>query len=99
MVWEAARAVRALPKGWESRRTSKFLQSMHLQLSEQKMEAWKHSQYFFRQPLFLQLQPLLWRAAGPCASAAAPSSPPCNPQISLMPCTDTWHAIQSRDAT
>ena len=26
------------------------------------MEAWKHSQYFFRQPLFLQLQPLLWRA-------------------------------------
>ena len=41
------------------------------------MEAWKHSQYFFRQPLFLQLQPLLWRAAGPVASAAAPSSPPC----------------------
>lgn len=24
--------------------------------------AWKHSQYFFRQPLFLQLHPLLWRA-------------------------------------
>jgi hypothetical protein len=24
--------------------------------------AWKHSQYFFKQPLFLQLQPLLWRA-------------------------------------
>jgi hypothetical protein len=44
---------------------SKFLQSMHLQLSEQKMEAWKHSQYFFRQPLFLQLHPLLWRAAAP----------------------------------
>ena len=41
------------------------------------MEAWKHSQYFFRQPLFLQLQPLLWRAAGPVASAAALSSPPC----------------------
>ena len=41
------------------------------------MEAWKHSQYFFRQPLFLQLHPLLWRAAGPVASAAAPSSPPC----------------------
>ena len=30
-------------------RTSKFLQSMHLQLSEQKTPAWKHSQYFFWQ--------------------------------------------------
>ena len=57
-------------------RASKFLQSMHLQLSEQKMEAWKHSQYFFRQPLFLQLQPLLCLGAG--ADALFPSSgPPC----------------------
>ena len=45
----------------QPRRTSKFLQSMHLQLSEQKTPAWKHSQYFLRQPLFLQLQPLLCR--------------------------------------
>ena len=90
-----------MPGAWsrEPGRTSKFLQSMHLQLSEQKMEAWKHSQYFFRQPLFLQLQPLLWRAAGPCASAAAPSSPPCSPHTSLMPETDTSHALQGRNAT
>ena len=58
------------------RRTSKFLQSMHLQLSEQKMEAWKHSQYFFRQPLFLQLQPLLWRALAPAIATWLPSSVP-----------------------
>ena len=42
------------------------------------MDAWKHSQYFFRQPLFLQLQPLLCRGAGPVV--ALPSSEP--------PCTD-----------
>lgn len=36
----------------------KFLQSAHLQLPPQRMPAWKHSQYFFRQPDFLQLQPL-----------------------------------------
>ena len=93
-------ALRLCQRVWrEPGRTSKFLQSMHLQLSEQKMEAWKHSQYFFRQPLFLQLQPLLWRAAGPCASAAAPSSPPCSPHTSLMPETGTSHALQGRNAT
>jgi hypothetical protein len=32
--------------------------STHLQLSEQVMPAWKHSQYFFMQPDFLQAQPL-----------------------------------------
>ena len=47
--------------------TSKFLQSMHLQLSEQKMDAWKHSQYFFRHVDFLQLQPLVWRPGVPSA--------------------------------
>lgn len=41
--------------------TSKFLQSTHLHISVQKMPPWKHSQYFFRQELFLQLQPLVWR--------------------------------------
>lgn len=30
------------------------------------MPAWKHSQYFFRQPLFLQLHPLLCRAPPVC---------------------------------
>ena len=55
---------------------------MHLQMSEQKMAAWKHSQYFFRHPLFLQLQPLVWRGgAEPSASraraAAASDSLPC----------------------
>jgi hypothetical protein len=35
------------------------------------MPAWKHSQYFLRQPLFLQLHPLAWR--GPAAAAAASS--------------------------
>jgi hypothetical protein len=31
-----------------------FLQSWHLQLSEHMTDAWKHSQYFLRQLLFLQ---------------------------------------------
>ena len=40
------------------------------------MPAWKHSQYFFRQPDFLQLQPLLCRACtladtSSCAATAA----------------------------
>ena len=36
---------------------STFLQKVHLQFSEQTMPAWKHSQYFLRQPDFLQAQP------------------------------------------
>ena len=36
---------------------ARFLQSMHLQCSVHWMPAWKHSQYFLRQPLFLQWQP------------------------------------------
>ena len=40
---------------------SRFLQSAHLQDSEHMIPAWKHSQYFFRQPDFLQWHPLLWR--------------------------------------
>lgn len=32
---------------------------MHLQFSEQRMLAWKHSQYFFKHPDFLQWHPLL----------------------------------------
>ena len=31
-----------------------------------RLPAWKHSQYFLRHPLFLQLQPLLWRAPPEC---------------------------------
>jgi len=42
------------------------------------MDAWKHSQYFFRQPLFLQLQPLLCRGAG--AALEPSSTPPCRPR-------------------
>ena len=38
---------------------SRFLQSKHLHTSEHWMLAWKHSQYFLRQLLFLQWHPLL----------------------------------------
>lgn len=61
--------------------TSKFLQSTHLHMSEQYMAAWKHSQYFLRQVLFLQLQPLVWRGARPSAAArvaAISASLPCD---------------------
>lgn len=47
---------------------SKFLQSQHLQFSLHRMPAWKHSQYFFKHPDFLQLHPLL------CLPAAGSSS-------------------------
>ena len=40
---------------------SVFLQSVHLHAAVHRMSAWKHSQYFLRQPDFLQWQPLLWR--------------------------------------
>jgi hypothetical protein len=40
-----------------SREPSKFLHSQHLQFSPQKIFAWKHSQYFFRHPDFLQAHP------------------------------------------
>lgn len=53
---------------------SKFLQSTHLQFSEQTMPAWKHSQYFFKHPLFLQLHPLLWRAFGRATGAPTSSA-------------------------
>ena len=33
----------------------------YLQLSVQWMPAWKHSQYFLRQPDFLQWHPFMWR--------------------------------------
>lgn len=46
---------------------SKFLQSTHLQLSEQRMFAWKHSQYFLRHPDFLQWHPLLCLPAKGCS--------------------------------
>lgn len=48
-----------------------FLQLTHLQLSVHAICAWKHSQYFLRQPDFLQWQPLLWRIASPVPSAPA----------------------------
>jgi hypothetical protein len=50
-----------------------FLQSTHLQMSLQNTPAWKHSQYFLRQPLFLQWHPLLWRVV------SAPPAPPALP--------------------
>jgi hypothetical protein len=37
------------------------------------MPAWKHSQYFLRQPDFLQLQPLLWRALAAALSSCSES--------------------------
>lgn len=52
---------------------SKFLQSTHLQFSPHVAPAWKHSQYFFRQPLFLQLHPLLCRA-GAATSSIVPAT-------------------------
>ena len=38
--------------------------------------AWKHSQYFLRQPLFLQWQPLLWRAPPPPSAPPPGAAPP-----------------------
>ena len=42
---------------------TRLRQSTHLHCSVHGMEAWKHSQYFLRQPDFLQWQPLLCRIA------------------------------------
>ena len=55
---------------------SKFLQSRHLQFSLHKTLAWKHSQYFFRQLLFLQWQPLVCL---PCFASLPPSYGACAP--------------------
>lgn len=44
---------------------SRFLQSEQRHVAEQMIPAWKHSQYFLRQPLFLQWQP---RTCLPCES-------------------------------
>ena len=43
-------------------------QSVHLQMSVHSTPAWKHSQYFFIQPDFLQEQPLLCFPVGFTAS-------------------------------
>jgi hypothetical protein len=45
---------------------------MHLQLSEHMTPAWKHSQYFLRQLLFLQWQPFMCRPAD-CGDTVLPS--------------------------
>lgn len=66
-------AVCAYKDLWLVQLTSKFLQSTHLHMSEHRMLAWKHSQYFFRQPLFLQLQPLLWRTRLPVMGSCTKS--------------------------
>lgn len=50
---------------------SKFLQSTHLQLSEQRMFAWKHSQYFFKHPDFLQWHPLLCLPISGCSPTSS----------------------------
>ena len=50
----------------------RFMQLTHLHTSEHRMPAWKHSQYFFRHPDFLQLQPRLCvppLASGPLDAA------------------------------
>jgi len=52
-------------------------QSMHLQFSEHITAAWKHSQYFFRHPLFLQWQPFMCRPA-----ESGESLPPLPPPLS-----------------
>ena len=49
----------------------RFLQSLHLQFSLQGICAWKHSQYFLRQPDFLQWHPRLCFIASPVASDPA----------------------------
>ena len=38
------------------------MSAAYVQELPQPRRTWKHSQYFFKQLLFLQLQPLLWRA-------------------------------------
>ena len=43
-----------------SKDPSKFLHPVHLQFWLQRIPDWKHSQYFLRQPLFLQEQPFTW---------------------------------------
>mmetsp|Transcript_25271 Transcript_25271/g.74640 ORF Transcript_25271/g.74640 Transcript_25271/m.74640 type:complete len:218 (-) Transcript_25271:98-751(-) len=43
-------------------------------MSEQKMPAWKHSQYFFRHVLFLQLQPFVWRGTPSAVTRALNSA-------------------------
>mmetsp|Transcript_18867 Transcript_18867/g.71408 ORF Transcript_18867/g.71408 Transcript_18867/m.71408 type:complete len:227 (-) Transcript_18867:384-1064(-) len=55
-----------------------FLQSMQLQRSPHAAWAWKHSQYFFRQPLFRHLQPRLWRMPGRDVASAVRASEPAN---------------------
>jgi len=56
---------------------SMFLQPSHLQSSEHFIPAWKHSQYFFKQPDFLQLQPFACRIAAAFLSAALCASIAC----------------------
>lgn len=41
----------------DATKSGRFLQSKHLHWEEHISPDWKHSQYFFRQPLFLQWQP------------------------------------------
>eukprot|EP00353_Schmidingerella_taraikaensis_P006280 CAMPEP_0185576324 /NCGR_PEP_ID=MMETSP0434-20130131/7282_1 /TAXON_ID=626734 ORGANISM="Favella taraikaensis, Strain Fe Narragansett Bay" /NCGR_SAMPLE_ID=MMETSP0434 /ASSEMBLY_ACC=CAM_ASM_000379 /LENGTH=128 /DNA_ID=CAMNT_0028193483 /DNA_START=804 /DNA_END=1190 /DNA_ORIENTATION=+ len=50
--------------------SSKFLQLLHLQMDEQRIPDWKHSQYFFKQADFLHAQPFEC-----CFSPVAPSAP------------------------
>lgn len=50
---------------------SRCYQSTHLHDSEQMIPAWKHSQYFFMQPDFLQAQPLCDLMRSSCLSGWA----------------------------
>lgn len=55
--WAPAEALMLSSTIFRSTEPSKFLHSQHLQLSPQKIPAWKHSQYFLRHPDFLHAQP------------------------------------------
>eukprot|EP00237_Pycnococcus_provasolii_P012908 CAMPEP_0205950672 /NCGR_PEP_ID=MMETSP1459-20131121/2479_1 /ASSEMBLY_ACC=CAM_ASM_001120 /TAXON_ID=41880 /ORGANISM="Pycnococcus provasolii, Strain RCC931" /LENGTH=189 /DNA_ID=CAMNT_0053322347 /DNA_START=152 /DNA_END=721 /DNA_ORIENTATION=- len=68
----AARASRNPPRFWPS--GPRFWQPVHLQPSEQYTFTWKHSQYFFRQPLRLHLHPRLCRAGVSNCSVSLPKN-------------------------
>ena len=82
--FEGGDMLRLVPDCKMARRSvlpSKFLQSRHLQFSLHKTLAWKHSQYFFRQLLFLQWQPLVCL---PCFASLPPSYGACVPSSASL---------------
>lgn len=53
---------------------SKFLQSRHLQASLHRTLAWKHSQYFFKHPDFLQWHPFVCLPGNGSPGSTPPAS-------------------------